>query len=148
MLFSEALYSQDSPLGEHSLSTGMLLICTRLGSARGWEIVGSGPLVKVRGLSRLLVQVTRKEIHWAPLRSSPSCPEGAASPLVGLTTLLSCSMTGIPGSRWWWWMSCLGNWEVRGVWQGGCSEPAALFSSHLFPLLRGSPLSSSVLSSF
>lgn len=36
----------------------------------------------------------------------------------------------------------------KGCMAGRCSEPAALFSSHLFPLLRASPLSSSVLSSF
>ena len=134
MLSWEALYSQDSPLGEHSLSTGMLLslllICTWPGSARGWGVVGSGPLMKVRGLSRPLVQVARKEIHQAPLRSSPPCPEGPASPQVGLTTLLSSSMTGIPGSPWWWWMSCLGNWEVRGVWRG---RSRGVCSSVLYP---------------
>lgn len=79
-----------------------------------------------------LVQITRKGIQQAHLGSSlPSqrlprlskrktgtelCPEGTTCPLVGLTIVFSCSMTGIPRLPQWWWMLCLGSWEVRGMW--------------------------------
>lgn len=67
------------------------------GSARGWGVVGSyslspcprRALVKVRGPSRHLVQITRKQI-------------GQALPVLWLTITFSCSMTGIPGSPRWW----------------------------------------------
>lgn len=112
------------------------------------SVLIKGPLVKVKGPSRHLLQVTRKEIHQASLRSSPPCPEGTASPLVSLTIVFCCSMTGIPGSPPWWWMLCLGSWEVRGVGWVGAKEHAVLFSCHLLPLLRASLLSSSCLGSF
>lgn len=94
-----------------------------------------------------LVQITRKGIQQVHLGSSlPSwrlpglskrktgtglCPEGTASPLVGLTVLFSCSMTGIPRSPRWWWMSCLGSWEVCG--RVGAVELAALFAAICYP---------------